>query len=143
MAPEWPLPYPTRSFSPWDGSSPMSHPTCDVPFPPLRTGEYRDDLGTPFCTRGSGDRFGIPKPRESGSVFGVGRTGDGLGPLVFSLYVFPPPHPSLKEKPPRGAFLTIKSLLHAHALSRSLAATGGNTSCIASHKIAEVTPISL
>jgi hypothetical protein len=26
------------------------------------------------CTRGSGDRFGIPKPRESGSVIGADRT---------------------------------------------------------------------
>ena len=38
----------------------MSHPTCDVPFPPRRTRE-------------SGDRFGIPKPRESGSVIGADR----------------------------------------------------------------------
>jgi hypothetical protein len=29
-----------RSFFPWDGRSPVSHPTCDVPFPPRRTGEY-------------------------------------------------------------------------------------------------------
>jgi len=34
-----------------------------------------DDLGPPpaLCTRGSGDRFGIPKPRESGSVIGADR----------------------------------------------------------------------
>jgi len=30
--------------------------------------------------RGSGDRFGTPKPRESGSVIGADR--NGLGPLV-------------------------------------------------------------
>jgi hypothetical protein len=29
-----------RSFFPWDGRSPVSHPTCDVPFPPTRTGRY-------------------------------------------------------------------------------------------------------
>ena len=29
-----------RSFSPWDGRSPVSHPTCDVPFPPRRPSEY-------------------------------------------------------------------------------------------------------
>ena len=28
-----------RSFSPWDGRSPVSHPTRHVPFPPRRTGE--------------------------------------------------------------------------------------------------------
>jgi len=30
-----------HSFFPWDGRSPVFHPTCDVPFPPRRTGEYR------------------------------------------------------------------------------------------------------
>ena len=29
-----------RSFFPWDGRSPVSHPTCDVPFPPRRPSEY-------------------------------------------------------------------------------------------------------
>jgi hypothetical protein len=29
-----------RSFFPWDGRSPVSHPTCDVPVPPKRTGRY-------------------------------------------------------------------------------------------------------
>jgi hypothetical protein len=29
-----------RSFSSWDGRSPVSHPTCDVPFPPRRPSEY-------------------------------------------------------------------------------------------------------
>ena len=33
-----------RSFSPWDGRSPVSHPTCDVPFPPRRTGGYRKGM---------------------------------------------------------------------------------------------------
>jgi hypothetical protein len=70
-----------RSFPPWDVSSPVSHPTCDVPFPPRRPGEYWKGM---FPARplyqGVRDRFGIPKPRQSGSV--IGRTGDGLGPLV-------------------------------------------------------------
>jgi hypothetical protein len=29
-----------RSFFPRDGRSPLSHPTCDVPFPLRRSGEY-------------------------------------------------------------------------------------------------------
>jgi hypothetical protein len=33
-----------RSFSPWNGRSPVSHPTCDVPFPPRRTGRYRKGM---------------------------------------------------------------------------------------------------
>jgi hypothetical protein len=31
-------------FSPWDGRSTVSHPTCDVPFPPRRTGRYRKGM---------------------------------------------------------------------------------------------------
>ena len=31
-------------FSPWDGRSPVSHPTCDVPFPARRTGRYRKGM---------------------------------------------------------------------------------------------------
>jgi hypothetical protein len=30
-----------HSFPPWDGRSPVSHPACDIPFPPSRTGIYR------------------------------------------------------------------------------------------------------
>jgi hypothetical protein len=33
-----------HSFFPWDGRSPVSHPTCDVPFPPRRTGRYRKGM---------------------------------------------------------------------------------------------------
>jgi hypothetical protein len=33
-----------RSFSPWDGRSPGSHSTCDVPFPPRRTGRHRKGM---------------------------------------------------------------------------------------------------
>jgi hypothetical protein len=33
-----------RIFPPWDGRSPVSHPTCDVPFPPRRTGRYRKGM---------------------------------------------------------------------------------------------------
>jgi hypothetical protein len=37
----------TRSCFPWDGRSPVSHPTCDVPFPPKEDRQIseRDDLG--------------------------------------------------------------------------------------------------
>jgi hypothetical protein len=31
----------SRIFSPWNGRSPVSHPTCEVPFPQRRSGEYR------------------------------------------------------------------------------------------------------
>ena len=34
------LPY----FFPLDGRSPVSHPTCEVPFPPRRSGEYRKGM---------------------------------------------------------------------------------------------------
>jgi len=34
------LGFDARSFFPWDGRSLVSHPTCDVPFPARRTGEY-------------------------------------------------------------------------------------------------------
>ena len=33
-----------RRFFPWDGRSPVSHPTCDVPCPPRRTGRYRKGM---------------------------------------------------------------------------------------------------
>ena len=33
-----------RSFFPWDGRSPVSHPTCDVPFPLRGTGRYRKGM---------------------------------------------------------------------------------------------------
>jgi len=61
-------------FFPWDGRSPVSHPTCEVPFPPGRSGEYRKGM-TPARplyqdVRGSG---WILKPRESGSVIGADR----------------------------------------------------------------------
>jgi len=67
-----------RTFPPWHSRSPVSHPTCHVPFPPRRPGECRKGMIPPArCTRGSGDRFGIPKPRESGSVIGVDRRRTG------------------------------------------------------------------
>jgi len=31
-------------FFPLDGRSPVSHPTCEVPFPPRRSGEYRKGI---------------------------------------------------------------------------------------------------
>jgi len=53
----------------------VSHPTCEVPFPPRRSGEYRKGMipARPLYTRGAGDRFGIPNPRQSGSVIGADR----------------------------------------------------------------------
>ena len=33
-----------RSFVPWDGRSPVSHPTCNVPFPLRRPGEYWEGM---------------------------------------------------------------------------------------------------
>jgi hypothetical protein len=33
-----------RIFSPWDIMSPLSQPTCDVPFPQRRSGEYRHGM---------------------------------------------------------------------------------------------------
>ena len=65
------------SFSPWDGKSPVSHPTCDVPFPPRRTGEHRNGiLGPPVVP---GGRRSVWKPQEnerlgSGAGRGAGDT---------------------------------------------------------------------
>ncbi len=46
-----------RSFSPLDGRSPVSHPTCDVPFPPRRSGEHRKGTipARPYATRTNGE----------------------------------------------------------------------------------------
>ncbi len=46
------------------------------PFPSKETRRILE-RGDPAarCTRGSGDRFGIPKPRESGSAIGANRRG--------------------------------------------------------------------
>ena len=60
----WGVGFDPRSVFPWDCRSPVSHSTCDFPFPPRRTRE-------------SGDRFGIPKPRESGSVIEADRRRSG------------------------------------------------------------------
>ena len=40
-------------------------------------GPERPEGGPALCTRGSGKRFGIPKPRESGSVIGADRRRSG------------------------------------------------------------------
>jgi hypothetical protein len=45
-----------------DGRSPVSHPTCEVPFPPIRS-------GPPVVPGG----LWIPNPRKSGSVIGADR----------------------------------------------------------------------
>ena len=49
----------------------MSHPTCEAPFPPRRSGLVSSRPAR--CTRGAVDRFGIPNPRKSGSVIGADR----------------------------------------------------------------------
>ena len=59
-------------FFPLDGRSPV--PTCEVSFPPRRSGECRKGISRPArCTREDVDRFGIPNPRKSGSVIGADR----------------------------------------------------------------------
>ena len=41
-----------RSFPAWDVRSPVSHHTCDVPFPPRRTGEYwKGMISAALCAR--------------------------------------------------------------------------------------------
>jgi hypothetical protein len=52
-----------------DGRSPVSHPTCEAPFPRRRSGLVSSRPAR--CTRGAVDRFGIPNPRKSGSVIGA------------------------------------------------------------------------
>ena len=54
-----------------DGRSPVSHPTCEAPFPRRRSGLVSSRPAR--CTRGAVDRFGIPNPRKSGSVIGADR----------------------------------------------------------------------
>ena len=46
-----------RSFFPWHGRSPVSHPTRDVPFPPRRSGEHRKGMipARPYATRTKGE----------------------------------------------------------------------------------------
>ena len=51
-----PVGFDPLSVFPCDFRSPVSHPTCDVPFPPRRPGEYWEGVFRPAsCTRGSGD----------------------------------------------------------------------------------------
>jgi hypothetical protein len=73
-----------RIFSP--GRKPVSHPTCSRPFPSQETRRIleRDDPGPPVVPRGQGIWFGIPTPRESGSVIGADRrrSGPSCRPLV-------------------------------------------------------------
>ena len=61
-------------FFPLDGRSPVSHPTCEVPFPPRRSGEYRKGMipARPLY-QGVCDQFETPNPRKSGSVIWADR----------------------------------------------------------------------
>jgi hypothetical protein len=63
----------TRIFFPLDVSSPVSHPMCDVPFPPRRRGEYRKGM-IPARTLYQGVRGSV---WESGSVIGEDRRRSG------------------------------------------------------------------
>jgi hypothetical protein len=54
----------TRIFSPLDVSSPVSHPMCDVPFPPRRCGEYRKGM-IPARTLYQGVRGSVWDPEPS------------------------------------------------------------------------------
>ncbi len=75
---------------PWDGRSPVSHPTYAVPFPPRRIGEYRKGMisARPRRTKGSEDRLGIPKTSPKAEVRPTGRAvsrerlGDWDGPMA-------------------------------------------------------------
>jgi hypothetical protein len=73
------------SFSPWDGRSPVSHPTCDVLFPPRRTGSYRKGIIS--------YRKGIISAHPS--YRGVRRS-------VWDLETFAPGHTSRAEARPTG-----------------------------------------
>ena len=67
------------SFS-LDGRSPVSHPTCEVPFPPRRSGEYRKGMmpARPLYQGGCGSVWD-PEPSKE-------RVGDWGGPAtVWSL----------------------------------------------------------
>ena len=67
-------------FFPLDGRSPVSHPTCEVPFPPRRSGEYRKGLipARPLYQGGCGSVWD-PEPSKE-------RVGDWGGPAtVWSL----------------------------------------------------------
>jgi hypothetical protein len=63
-----------------DGRSPVSHPTCEVPFPPRRSGEYRKGMmpARPLYQGGCGSVWD-PEPSKE-------RVGDWGGPAtVWSL----------------------------------------------------------
>jgi hypothetical protein len=67
-------------FFPLDGRSPVSHPTCEVPFPPRRSGEYRKGMipARPLYQGGCGSVWD-PEPSKE-------RVGDWGGPAtVWSL----------------------------------------------------------
>jgi hypothetical protein len=69
-----------RLFFPLDGRSPVSHPTCEVPFPPRRSGEYRKGIipARPLYQGGWGSVWD-PEPSKE-------RVGDWGGPAtVWSL----------------------------------------------------------
>jgi hypothetical protein len=72
-----------RSFLPWDGRSPVSHPTCDVSFPPKENRQIseRDDLGPPVVPGGQEIGLGSRNLRPRAEARPSGLAG-GLSPLV-------------------------------------------------------------
>ena len=70
----------------WQVTRVSSYVRRPFPFKEHRRISERDDLGPPFCTRGSEYRFGIPKPQESGADplkrAEPQESGDVLCPLV-------------------------------------------------------------
>jgi len=76
----------TRIFFPLDVSSPVSHPMCDVPFPPRRAISERDDPGPDVVPGGQGIGLGSRTLERAGSVIGADRRG---GPLEESSCALP------------------------------------------------------
>ena len=86
-----------------DGRSPVSHPTCEVPFPPRRSGEYRKGMmpARPLYQGGCGSVWD-PEPSKE-------RVGDWGGPAtVWSLLC-------VAERVPQGRTESGSIVLAANA----------------------------
>jgi hypothetical protein len=70
-----------RCFFALAGQSPVSHPTCDVPFPLRRTGEYRKGMISARLLY-QGVRRSVWDPETLKERIGDWGGPDGLGPLV-------------------------------------------------------------
>ena len=86
----------SQSVFPWDGRdgrSPVSHPTCDVPFPPRRSGRYRKGMISAHSSC-QGVRIGLDpetfapgqtsraEARPTGRAVSRERLGDWDGPMA-------------------------------------------------------------